>query len=424
MLVRAIALSPKPIVRACAQAGCSVDFFSKWGKRLLKSRGLKGLLTKSRKPYRSPEKTPARHEKKVLKVRRVEPYLGPDRISNTVADIYDVMVPPSTVHAILRRAKVVGKKIASQLTKKHLKRYRRPLPGYLQMDFKYVPYLIEDKQYYQLSCIDHHSSWRLIRNYRNKNLKCVMQFMAELDELCPFPVFEIQTDNDMAFTDKFASHGLGVTGQHELDRWCKDREINHRLIPVGVKELNGKVENTHKQDDREFFAVNSFRTYESIALATIGYNDRWNNVRATKTLGWKTPNEVLVAAQIRVLAVLIFVQNERNKSAYELNALGNAWLPIPKPEKRPKKKIQTRKPGAVEKYLKYLEWDDSKKKLPIFFTSPSISQNFSEIFMGEIFIGKSLGNGQTIETINKIAPFQNSWPHNPHLLQAQPKKSS
>ena len=84
-----------------------------------------------------------------------------------------------------------------------------------------------------------------------------------------------------------------------MDRWCAKEGIGHRLIPVGVKELNGKVENTHKQDDREFFAMNDFSTYESIALGTEGYNERWNTQRATKALGWLTPAGVLEQAGVR-----------------------------------------------------------------------------------------------------------------------------
>ncbi len=375
MKLRAIVLSSKSISKACAAQGCSVDFFNKWGTRLLKNRRLVCLLSRSRKPYRSPNKTKTRIEKKVLKVRRVEPYLGPDRISDTVEKLFDLKVPPSTVFAILKRAKVVGKKIAERLTKKHMKRYRRPLPGYLQMDFKYVPFLVDGKQFYQLSCVDHHSSWRLIRCYRNKNQLCVLEFLKELKEVCPFYIIEIQTDNDMAFTDKFWS-GVGVTGNHAVDIWCKENEITHRLIPVGVKELNGKVENTHKQDDREFFAMGNYKTYEGIALNTKGYNDRWNNQRATRALGRKTPNQVIQEAFVKVLALLLLVQTDKNKGLYQFDENGNAYLPILKPEEIKEKKNKTRKVSAVDQYLAYLDWLD-KKRLWALFTYPTMSQNFS-----------------------------------------------
>lgn len=377
MRLRRIVLSSKTIIAACADVGVSVDFFNKWGTRLVKSRRLKSLFTRSKKPHRSPNKTKSCIEKKILKIRRVEPYLGPERITDTAIKLYDLVIAPSTVFAILRRAKVVGKKIAERLTKKHTKRYRRILPGYLQMDFKYVPYLIEEKQFYQLSCVDHHSSWRLIRCYRYKNTYNVLMFLKELRELCPFGITEIQTDNDAAFTDKFSSR-IGVTGEHEVDMWCKDHDILHRLIPVGVKELNGKVENTHKQDDREFFAMGYCKNFESIELNTRGYNDRWNNQRSTKALGWKTPTEVIYEAYVRVLALLIFIKNDDNTALYKLTEAGDAYMPVPKPQKTVQNKNKTRKITAVDKYLNYLEWVDQNRLKCLIIGNPTISQNFSQ----------------------------------------------
>ena len=376
MRIKKIALSPKTIEHACAKEGVSVDFFNKWGCRLVKSKRLIGLFTKSRKPYRSPNKSKPRVEKTVLKIRRAEPYLGPERISDVAEKIFELEIAPSTVFNILRRAKVVGKKIAERLTKRHMKRYRRVLPGYLQMDFKYVPYKIEGKQFYQLSCVDHHSSWRLIRCFRNKDLESVMIFLKEIIKICPFPIVEIQTDNDTAFTDKFSSK-IGVTGEHEVDRWCLANGIRHRLIPVGVKELNGKVENTHKQDDREFFAMGNCQTYEAVALNTKGYNERWNSQRATKTLGWKTPDEVIYEAYVKVMAIMMFLKDEQSRPVYKINRLGIAYMPVPRPEKVVKHANKTRKLSAVDKYLKYLDWADKNKLKCIILGMPSISQNFS-----------------------------------------------
>ena len=377
MKIRKITESSKSLAAACRFFGLSEDAYHKWGHRLLKKPVGESLLSKSRKPHRSPRKVKPRIEKKVLKIRRVEPYLGPERIADTLQENDKLKVPPSTIFNILRRAKVVGKKLAQQLTKKHLKRYRRPWPGYLQMDFKYVPYLINGKKYYQLSCVDHHSSWRLIRAYRNKNIPAVMDFLKQLKELCPFPIIEIQTDNDFAFTDKFGTHGTGVSGAHELDIWCRQNDIIHRLIPVGVKELNGKVENTHKQDDREFYAMNLFTSFESLERSTRGYNERWNNLRRTKRLYFKTPIESVYLAYARAIAVVKLNTTKEDDVVYKLDSQGNAVMPILKPKIRKKKAPRPRKLSAVGRYLKYLEWEDGKKKLPIFFTYPVMSQNFS-----------------------------------------------
>ena len=104
MKLRKIALSPKTIEMCCSNEGVSVDFFNKWGQRLVKGKSLKSLLSRSKKPYRSPNKVKPRVEKLVLKIRRVEPYLGPERISDLAEKIYNLAVPSSTVFAILKRA--------------------------------------------------------------------------------------------------------------------------------------------------------------------------------------------------------------------------------------------------------------------------------------------------------------------------------
>ena len=370
MMLKSITESPKSLHRACAFYGLSEDAYRKWGIKLWKQPRVESLLSKSRKPHRSPNKTKSRKEKKVSQVRRADPSLGPERISDDLKRYFQMNVPPSTVYAILKRASLISQKISERLTKKHLKRYRRPWPGYLQMDFKYVPYLVEGRKLYQLSCVDHHSSWRLIRIYPDKSAKSVLLFLAELKEHCPFPVEEIQTDNDTAFTDKFWS-GLGVTGEHVVDQWCRQEKILHRLIPVGVKELNGKVENTHKQDDREFFAKGPYRDLKHVQQCSLGYNLHWNQTRRTKTLGFKSPLEVLELALIRALALHLVL---KIKTFDELQPSLGGWPAAQK------KKNRTRKPSFVEKYLNHLEWEDAKKKLPIVFTYPMMSPSSSTAF--------------------------------------------
>lgn len=374
MKLKDITNSPKSLSRACAFYGWSMDAYQKWGTRLRKQPRVEMLFSRSRKPYRSPNRTKPRKEKKVAQLRRADPSLGPERISNDLMRIFNMEVAPSTVYAILKRTKMVSVKLAQKLTKRHLKRYRRPWPGYLQMDFKYVPYPINGRQCYQLSCVDHHSSWRFIRIYSDKSADSVISFLRELRKTCPFPIEEIQTDNDTAFTDKFSSK-VGVTGEHRMDLWCAKEGIRHRLIPVGEKELNGKVENTHKQDDREFFAKGPYRDLKHLQICSAGYNLRWNETRATKALAWKTPSEVVKQAYIRAIVCLRLISSEKNRALHKLDANGNTYLPIN--EQKTRKPIRTtKKKTYVEKYLQYQEWATKNKNRAIALL-PTMSQNFS-----------------------------------------------
>lgn len=76
MNLKKITESNKTIASACRFYGMSEDSYSKWGLRVLKHPFAKSLESRSRKPHRSPRKTKPHIEKKVLKIRRVEPYLG------------------------------------------------------------------------------------------------------------------------------------------------------------------------------------------------------------------------------------------------------------------------------------------------------------------------------------------------------------
>jgi hypothetical protein len=147
--------SKKSVERVCRAEGRSTQYFYKWAEILLKSKNILSLKSTSRRPKRSPNKTPKRVEKRIKKLREFQPFQGGDRISQDLKDLFNMKCPPRTVNAVLRREGFTGKEESKKLTKKHLKRYRRPFPGYLQMDFKYVPYEIEGQQFYQLSAVDH-----------------------------------------------------------------------------------------------------------------------------------------------------------------------------------------------------------------------------------------------------------------------------
>lgn len=384
-LIKAVVDSKKDVKKTCEGRGVSTDQFYTWAKRLLESKDLLSLKSFSKSAKSFWNKTPRRIEKRVIKARKKEPFKGPDRISFDLKKKFNVVCPVSTVAAILKRAGLVTKAYRDRLTKKHMKRYRMPWPGYLQMDFKYTPYPVGGRQTYQLSAVDHHSSWRFIRSYQDRRLETVLNFLNELEKAAPFFIIQIQTDNAMEFTDKYSSlqKGLMPTFTHELDVWCINRGINHRLIPIGEKELNGKVENTHKWDDREFFSQINANTYLELEVATREYNRHWNEERPTKALGWLTPNEVIYAAGVRAIAYLKFVLPEavweRPKHLQQIRT-HHGTITAPRDQiKNLRKTIAIKKPkqpNVVDRYLQYLDWED-KNKIKSWLPVPLILQNFS-----------------------------------------------
>lgn len=231
-----------------------------------------------------------------------------------------------------------------------MKRYRRPTPGYLQMDFKHVPFLVAGKKYYQLSAVDHCTTWRMIRVYASPSIDNTFEFLNALAVNCPFPILQIQTDNDVAFTDKYQLPDIGiVTGRHWFDVWCDSKQIPHRLIPPGVKELNGKVENTHKQDDNEFFSQHTFENFEQLKALTALWEGHWNEQRATKALGWKTPSQLVYKYLMAWLICALAIQDRLNEMELIQKRSEKELLA---------KKMKTNQQSThVDRYLAWMDWE-------------------------------------------------------------------
>lgn len=198
----------------------------------------------------------------------------------------------------------------------------------------------------------------MIRFYEEKSTDVVMEFFEELIKSVPFAVIQIQTDNDSAFTDKYTSREGKPTGTHPVDRWCNKRDIEHKLIPIGEKELNGKVENSHKRDDREFYSQFQGRTFDEIKRATKAYEFRWNNSRRVRSLDRKKPQEVVEWSYVRTLFYLQTIQElcQPNKKPF-LRLLDSGDLVHQIKMTKPKKnKNKTKKLSIVNRYLQYIKW--------------------------------------------------------------------
>ena len=144
------------------------------------------------------------------------------------------------------------------------------------------------------------------------------------------------------------------------------------MIPIGVKELNGKVENTHGFDDREFYSryKNGFENYESLERNMRGWNEYWNSSRHTKKLGWRTPNEVLENAYVCYF-VFWLKWRVRTDSIETLNENGVFELKVP--TRLPtRKRVKVKRQSAVSRYLTWIEGEE-KKSLKSIIAVPAMS---------------------------------------------------
>jgi transposase InsO family protein len=238
------------VSEACSRMGMGRTFYYKWWGRLEESDfKLEALSECSRRPKFSPRKTSSEIENKILDLKALSH--GSLMIHGILLrENINLSVP--TISHILNERKAVPKEVRRKLNP-HNKRYELPIPGQrLQMDVKYVPHQVEGKRAYTYVAVDECTRWRFAYTFDWLDHRATVDFLKMLKEACPFPIVCIQTDNGFEFTMKLNPH-MPKEYEHPMDSWCRENKIVHRLIPPGVKELNGKVERSHRIDDQYFY---------------------------------------------------------------------------------------------------------------------------------------------------------------------------
>lgn len=187
------------------------------------------------------------------------------------------------------------KKVRRRAKRKHTRVVKVLNPGeHTQIDTKHQPNLLKDgRKCYVFNFIDHASNWSYKRAYSSISPKSTIDFMKKLLFECPFQIQRIQSDNGTEYTFKFYKRYADIDKEHPFEAFCRRHNIVHKLIPPGMKELQGLVERSHRQDDQELFfriepkEVNDFNDYLE------EYCEERNKGRRFKKLNWRSPNEWL-----------------------------------------------------------------------------------------------------------------------------------
>lgn len=205
------------------------------------------------------------------------------------------------------------------LTRRHRatpQRYRRvfvvPRPGDLvQLDVKFVPYLVEGHRLYQYTAIDCHTRLRLVTFSDELSIAASKAFAQFVLSTFPFPVRWVQTDNDAIFTHWYTAGPKTPLDRpvkpHPFTLMCQQFGAQHRLIPPRTPRLNGKVERSHQTDDQEFYDLRRYATRAELQRAFARWLWHYNHTRLHTGAGMqgRTPLQVLRAfpdhAQIRSL---------------------------------------------------------------------------------------------------------------------------
>ena len=198
------------------------------------------------------------------------------------------------INQFLKSNKLIKHSLKKKLKNKHTKLVVVNDPGvHTQIDVKHLPKILANNhKTYVYNFVDHASRWEhkeAFDSYTPMNTKI---FFENVIKKAPFAILSSQTDNGVEFTSKYISH-LDQPRKNIFELYLVEKNIRHRLIPPGEKELNGLVERSHRADDEEFY--HRIRPANLIEFNKILYeHSQWRNEnRRKKPLGWKTTFEWL-----------------------------------------------------------------------------------------------------------------------------------
>lgn len=196
-----------------------------------------------------------------------------------------------------RRMGLCGGAKEHKAPKKQDRRYPELLtPGELvQIDVKEVPYnclrgkvRADGKHLYQWTAIDACTRVRFIYGFEEHTPENSVKFLKMLLKSFPFRIQTVQTDNGTEFTYKYISD----TEECPFDEALRTAGITHVLIPPRTPWHNGKVERSHRNDQRYFYNWEKFTSVADLN-EKLKEHLHWSNRKIMRTLGNKSPIELL-----------------------------------------------------------------------------------------------------------------------------------
>jgi len=255
--------------------------------------GAEGLIPKSTRSRTNPKETPIRIKERIIELRK-DTGLCAKKMKWRL-EKENIILHKNTIQKIIKKEGLVRKYRIRKLKYKYIK---VPLTKgeLVEIDVKYVPDLVRNRQYYQFTAIDCASRWRYLKIYDNYSNSDSINFLKKLIRIAPFRIGAIKTDNGSNFTNRYTgylkSRDPWNPRLHIFDKVCQKYNIIHYLIDPGKPAQNGKVERSHRTDQEMFYDRNRFKTLEELKYKIKLWNMHYNNLEHC-ALDGKTPNQML-----------------------------------------------------------------------------------------------------------------------------------
>ena len=254
------------------------------------------LACRSRRPHSHPNQHTEAEMKLIRDMRRRNPNLGMVELWYRLRQ-RGYTRRPESLFRVMRKLGLFSPK--EKKTAYKPKPYQQmTYPGQrVQVDVKVVPRrCITDPELrlYQYTAIDEFTRLRFLAAYPEQSTYSSADFLKKLFKWYArrgIRVECVQTDNGFEFTNRFSSSKRDLPTLFETT--AAHLGIRHKLSRPYTPRHNGKVERSHREDQKRFYSCRSFYSLEDFAKQLTPHNRRSNNF-PMRPLSWLSPNEFTV----------------------------------------------------------------------------------------------------------------------------------
>lgn len=287
------------VARASRRYDKAPSYIYFWRKRWDGS--IESLREKSRRPHHHPNQHTEAELKLIRDMRRRNPRLGVVELwhrlrkrgyTRHVYSLYRVLHRLGMLPAAKEKRKYVAKPY-QQMTH----------PGErIQVDVKVVPLrCIADPslKLFQYTAIDEFTRLRYLGAYQEHSSYSSADFLKKAVAWYArrgIKVECVQTDNGSEFTNRFSVKDRSRKTLFEVA--AADLGIRHKLIRPYTPRHNGKVERSHREDQKRFYDTHRFYSLADFGGQLAGHQSRSNSI-PMRPLGWLSPKEFLLSFSLQ-----------------------------------------------------------------------------------------------------------------------------
>ena len=254
------------------------------------------LACQSRRPHHHPNQHTEAELKLIRDMRRRNPHLGIVELWHRLRQRGYTRRPES----LFRVMRKLGLFPAAEKKKAYKpKPYEQmTYPGQrVQVDVKVVPRrCVADPELrlFQYTAIDEFTRLRFLAAYPEQSSYSSADFLKRLVKWYArrgIRVECVQTDNGPEFTNRFSTNKRDRPSLFEAT--AAQLGVRHKLIRPYTPRHNGKVERSHREDQKRFYSSHSFYSLDDFAKQLAVHNRRSNNF-PMRPLNWSSPFEFAV----------------------------------------------------------------------------------------------------------------------------------